>query len=632
MKKNVASKIIAGALASAMVIGMVGCGGDDGSSQESSGSSTPDSSTSSGDTGSSDAGSSDAGNDSSDADTGSDAGDQQAQGPMTLTISLPAVNVDHSEADPTYDKLVAELNTRLNANITWEWGSMSTYYNQLGLKYAANDVADILVVGTDGGFFSAASGGSYDALMFDDNGEPIMQDVLDEEGNPVTDEEGNVVQEQVKETQTITEPIFWDLTDYIKDYDNLASIPQSVLDEMSYKGRVYCLPRSRTYARNGWGYRQDWLNNLGLKEPETWEEFKDMLYQFTYNDPDKNGQNDTVGLFIDSWTGVWDQMACWFGVPNVWGIDENGDLIHKSQTEEYKTALKEFRELYSQGVINNGTNGIADFRDVGAGRARDEGLRTGLGGVYVQVLDDARKIETYFEDNGLYGAVAGTTDPEELVFTLKGYVLTESGNNEPHILTAGAASNGIAISKTGNIKTEEDLKRALEILNELSDGDVINLIEYGWEGTTYEINEDGYVFLWMGNSENDEDGTRAKLDAAGVPSVNYRDGFNQVVTYFTAEENARPITVPPASTAITVLEQQLYAEDIPYVVPNMGAAFTSEYYVNHAAELDAIIADAQLAYIAGEIDDAGLEEALNRWWTAGGEQVTKEMNDLYHAQ
>ena len=43
------------------------------------------------------------------------------------------------------------------------------------------------------------------------------------------------------------------------------------------------------------------------------------------------------------------------------------------------------------------------------------------------------------------------------------------------------------------------------------------------------------------------------------------------------------------------------------------------------------MADAQKAYILGEIDDAGLEEALNRWLTAGGEQVTKEMNELYHA-
>ena len=33
----------------------------------------------------------------------------------------------------------------------------------------------------------------------------------------------------------------------------------------------------------------------------------------------------------------------------------------------------------------------------------------------------------------------------------------------------------------------------------------------------------------------------------------------------------------------------------------------------------------------GEIDDAGLEAAINQWWAAGGEQWTKEINEAYHA-
>ena len=61
--------------------------------------------------------------------------------------------------------------------------------------------------------------------------------------------------------------------------------------------------------------------------------------------------------------------------------------------------------------------------------------------------------------------------------------------------------------------------------------------------------------------------------------------------------------------------------------------YTSETYVKdgYGYQLDAILADAQYKYIIGSIDEAGLEEQLKTWWTAGGEQVTKEMNDLYHA-
>ena len=184
----------------------------------------------------------------------------------------------------------------------------------------------------------------------------------------------------------------------------------------------------------------------------------------------------------------------------------------------------------------------------------------------------------------------------------------------------------IAIS-TKNIKTEDQLRRVLQFLNDLNDGECLNLIEYGWEGKTYDLDENGYVSLWLtGNEEQ-----KAKLEAAGVASEKYRNGFNQILAYFTADENARPVTTAPASTAITKLEQELYEAGKAYVVTNEGASYTSKTYQDQGAALDAIVADAQKAYILGEIDDAGLEEALNRWLTAGGEQVTKEMNELYHA-
>ena len=387
----------------------------------------------------------------------------------------------------------------------------------------------------------------------------------------------------------------------------------------SSNGRMYGVPRHRTLVRSGFGFRQDWLDNLGLKAPTTWEEFADMLYQFTYGDPDGNGVDDTVGLYLDEWTGAWDIMAVWFGVPDTWGIDNNGDLIHKSQTEEYKIALKALRELYGQGVINNGSNGIEAFYTKKSGSARKDGLCTGQGGCGVQVLDEMRKVHTYFVDQGLYGATN-----ENLVFNLGNYIDTGSG---PHAISnAGGMNNMIAIS-TKNIKTENQLRRVLQFINDLNDGECINLIEYGWEGKTYEINEDGYVTLWLSGKEEQ----KAKLEAAGVQTETYRNGFNQMLTYFTAEENAKSVRTAPASSAVAKLEQELYEAGKSYVVTNEGLSYTSKTYQNQGQALEQIIKDAQLAYILGEIDDSGLEEALNRWLSAGGEQVTKEMNELYHA-
>lgn len=45
------------------------------------------------------------------------------------------------------------------------------------------------------------------------------------------------------------------------------------------------------------GYRKEWLDNLGLSVPDTTEEFYEVMRAFTYDDPDRNGENDTFGHY-----------------------------------------------------------------------------------------------------------------------------------------------------------------------------------------------------------------------------------------------------------------------------------------------------------------------------------------------
>ncbi len=568
MRKS--KRILAGILAASMMFGLCACGAKEETGDNTTPTTAPTQAASS-NTGNTDSKDNNAG--STDNNAGSTeatpaptepAGYVEDHTRMTISVHLPS-DEEHVEANEYYDKLRQELSDRLQMDVEWRWTASATYYDaeHLGLEISTGNVADVCVVGKDATFLKAADEG-----------------------------------------------LFWDLAPYIDDYENLRTIPQATRENASHNGKMYGIPRSRTLARNGLGYRLDWLNNLGLAEPTTWEDFYNMLYAFTYNDPDGNGIDDTVGLGLDSWSGVYDIMMTWFGVPNMWGIDANGNLIHKVETDEYKTALKAFRDLYAEGLINNGANGIPDFRDVAAGKARDQLQRTGLAGCGVQVLDDQRKVETYFEDQGL-------ATEDEPIYTLQGYVDTGLG---AFCYPTTGMNNMIAIS-TKNIKTEEQLRRVLLFLDELNDGDVVNLIEYGWEGLTWKKTEDGYLQLF----------TTEELAESGVMSTKYNYGFNQIIPYFTAANNARPITVAPATSAIRLLENQLYEEDIQYCVPNYGASYSSDTYLADGAELDKILADAQLQFIVGEIDEAGLDEAIKTWKAAGGDQVTKEMNEKYHA-
>ncbi len=45
-------------------------------------------------------------------------------------------------------------------------------------------------------------------------------------------------------------------------------------------------------------YNKEWLDNLGLKAPETIDDFVDLMYKFKNNDPNQSGKNDTYVFVV----------------------------------------------------------------------------------------------------------------------------------------------------------------------------------------------------------------------------------------------------------------------------------------------------------------------------------------------
>jgi putative aldouronate transport system substrate-binding protein len=41
------------------------------------------------------------------------------------------------------------------------------------------------------------------------------------------------------------------------------------------------------------------------------------------------------------------------------------------------------------------------------------------------------------------------------------------------------------------------------------------------------------------------------------------------------------------------------------------------------------VADARIKYLAGQIDEQGLKDAINLWKTSGGDKVQEEINKLW---
>lgn len=117
-------------------------------------------------------------------------------------------------------------------------------------------------------------------------------------------------------------------------------------------------------AKHGIMYRLDWAEKLGIKEPTSLEEYHDMLYAFTYSDPDGNGVDDTYGLSCyknggSSWAPIFGS----FGFYNYKLFTDVGDgeVVYWGATDNYRQALTLLKEWYDEGIVD--PEMITDDRD-----------------------------------------------------------------------------------------------------------------------------------------------------------------------------------------------------------------------------------------------------------------------------
>lgn len=165
----------------------------------------------------------------------------------------------------------------------------------------------------------------------------------------------------------------------------------------------------------------------------------------------------------------------------------------------------------------------------------------------------------------------------------------------------------LSVSKT-SVKSEEELKQVLDFLDKMNDEEAQILAENGIEGRHYEIVDGVYQ-----SNINEDAALKAEVD-----------GFNQMLMYL-----PEPKSLTAESTPLRELETQLKLENEDIVVGNPAEAYISEVYSKKGQQLDNIILDARIKYIVGQIDESGLEEAVELWKQSGGTDYIDEINQLH---
>lgn len=168
-----------------------------------------------------------------------------------------------------------------------------------------------------------------------------------------------------------SEGVLYELGDLIDQYapNYRAMTSEEVQSYGFYNGGEYAMvdTRAETNIINFMSYiRTDWLENLGLSMPTSFDELKEVIRAFTEDDPDGNGVDDTYGWnFSQTGQSIIQNMM---GVNAEMWVIENGEFVDGYVSNAMLEAYKFLEEIYDNDWADveyltdtSGTKAFGDF-------------------------------------------------------------------------------------------------------------------------------------------------------------------------------------------------------------------------------------------------------------------------------
>jgi putative aldouronate transport system substrate-binding protein len=348
---------------------------------------------------------------------------------------------------------------------------------------------------------------------------------------------------------------------------------------------IWGIPYGNIYPSN-LSVRTDWLENVDMEMPTDTESLYDVLYAFTYDDPNQSGSQDTVGIGITmEMLKTTTHIFGAFGVPIQENVQlEDGTVTTYMRHENFLDAIKYFRKLYQDGIMEtefatipwvpcveklwNGSYGMFDFQAVGTtnnwlGRYTEDPIPT-------------------FD----FAVIAGPGGP--------------GGAVEPR------RSNYWGI--TSNCKHPED---AMKLANYMTTEEGDELLYFGIEGKHYQ---------WI----DKEEGTFEYLPPYDDSATQRNDGAFIYWSYFVPNNNNAEIR--------TLNPKTRYSLDLAFdnLLPDAHIYGALEADKEYGTTLDEIVEEAiaNLIVTTGDVD-AEYQASVGRWLAEGGEVWEEEATRVY---
>lgn len=488
-------------------------------------------------------------------------------------------------SDNAYTRYLKEVLNVQNENM-FEAQTGDDYDQKVSLAIAAQDIPDIMYIS------------DYSTLV-----ELVESDMIED----LTDVYNNLACDTVKAA-----------------YESYGE-ENNPLNYVTFDGKIMAIPK--TQLSDGQDFlwlRKDWLENLGLDEPSTLDEVADVLRAFINDDPDGNGQDDTIGLaalstvygsYPNNTFAIDNIFTALDAYPNIWIEDSEGNAVYGSVQPEMKDALQLLADWYAEGLIDK------EFTT----RTNDDIvalISSGQCGAYIgpwwspfspaQTASYASKDAEWVN----VSAPVGSDGKINAINTKSyaGFVVVRKGYEYPEIAM-----------KIVNVNSEYSKQDTTDAATEIMENQ--SIAYFNWPL---------YCEVQPGNNaEIMTADVAAVLDgSADVSTLNTEEQsyYEAAVRFLEAEEAGEKADSADYSQYMSrlVAIYKFQTEPANFLTPSYFE--TSETMKTKWASLEKLELQTILKIIVGEADMSTFDEFVENWTSAGGQTITDEINEELSAK
>lgn len=409
-------------------------------------------------------------------------------------------------------------------------------------------------------------------------------------------------------------------SDYTKKY--YSGEYSKSLDVLKKDGKVYGLPLFGIYHENVpviW-IRSDWLKNLNLNAPKTGEELFNIAEAFTKKDPDGNTKDDTYGISLNNNINITAYWNMFHSYPSIWNKDSSNKLSQgmfgsQERIDATKAGLLKLQEFYKDGIIKK------DFATMDSNKSNEDvvagkcgivfgGLWDGYGTLFNNVQKDPKAdwIPIAVPSVDANPATV-STDPVSIfgIFVVK----KESKNPEALVKM---------INLFHNLNNNPETMEFAKYNTDAADGNAILAISpiQVWNPI---FNIEGFRAI---KDVNDK-----KIELSTLPEC-YKMFYDQMTAFTEKNDRAQWSAISGYSVNGSVSVAEYYIKNKSHVL-NEFTGVPTKGMQQKQPQIDKLWNQLQPTIImGGSISE--FDKFISDYKSAGGDQITQEVNDWYAQQ